>query len=52
MKKEDIAVPKNGGSMFNTMSGFYPRPQTAVQRSSKADDLLPNKEADLDEVSE
>lgn len=38
--------------MFNTTSGFFPRPQTAVHRSAKANDfLLGMKETDLDAVS-
>ncbi len=26
LKREDAVLPKNKGSMFNTMSGFFPRP--------------------------
>lgn len=56
LKREQAVVPKSrqeGGmsGMFATTTGFFPRPQTAMHRSSKLDDLMPAKNEDLDAIS-
>lgn len=52
LKREQAVVPKTRDQgMFATTTGFFPRPQTAMHRSSKADDLLPSKGEDLDAIS-
>lgn len=54
IKKEQALVPKtqlSTAGMFHTTTGFFPRPQTAVHRSAKIDDLLPDEDEDLDAIS-
>lgn len=46
LKKEQALVPKNAG-MFHTTTGFFPRTQTA----GEFEDLMPDKEEDLDAIS-
>lgn len=54
LKKESAVMPKSERAnmgMFHTTTGFFPRPQTAVHRSAKINDLFPSKDEDLDAVS-
>ena len=51
LKKESSLVPKNQPNMFNTTTGFFPRPKTAIGRTDKLDDFFLDKDEDLETIS-